>query len=154
MSGKVLPFLLLLSLLLSPLVTSCGGHVADSEIAAIDDPRVPKMAPLEHMPHEVQNAPQAVREAYQFAVASPEIVQQLPCYCGCVAFGHRSNYDCYVAEVDPDGTITYDMHAIGCTICVDITQDAMAQMRRGKSLPEIQSYVEARYAPYGPSTMP
>jgi hypothetical protein len=154
MSGKVLPFLLLLSLLLTPLVSGCGGGAADGETAAMADSRVPKMAPLEHMPHEVQKAPQAVREAYQFAAASPEIVEQLPCYCGCGTFGHTSNYDCYVAGVDPDGTITYDMHAIGCAICVDITQDAMAQMRRGKSLAEIKNYVEVKYAQYGPSTMP
>ena len=153
MSGRVLPFVLLLSLLLTPLISSCGD-VAGEETAAIADSRVPRMAPLEHMPHEVQQAPQAVREAYQFAAASPEIVEQLPCYCGCGTFGHKSNYDCYVAGVESDGTITYDMHAIGCTICVDITQDAMAQMRRGKSLPESQSYVEAKYARYGPSTMP
>ena len=154
MSGKVLPFLLLLSLLLTPLISNCGGAAAGGETAVVANSRVPRMAPLEQMPHEVQKAPQAVREAYQFAAASPEIVAQLPCYCGCGTFGHKSNYDCYVDDVDPDSTITYDLHAIGCTICVDITQDAMAQMRRGNSLMEIQSYVEVKYAQYGPSTMP
>lgn len=102
----------------------------------------------------VQQAPSAVREAYQFAGANPEVVRALPCYCGCGNVGHTSNLDCYIANIGESGTITFDNHALGCTLCVDITQDAMRLLREGRELPAIREYVDARYARFGPSTMP
>ena len=41
------------------------------------------MAAMADMPHEVQQAPARVGEAYQFAFANPELLRQIPCYCGC-----------------------------------------------------------------------
>jgi hypothetical protein len=112
------------------------------------------MAPLDHMPAEVQNAPMSVQQAYQFAAANPEVLQQLPCYCGCGAMGHTSNYACYVSSVDAAGKLKFDSHALGCSICVDITQDAMRMLKEGKGVTEIRSYVDETYGQYGPSNMP
>lgn len=112
------------------------------------------MASLEGMTADIQNAPRRVQEAYQFAVGNPEAAKAIPCYCGCAALGHTSSYGCYVKEVDAAGTITYDLHAVSCGICVDITQDQMKMMRDGKSLAEIKDYVDRAYARYGPSTGP
>lgn len=112
------------------------------------------MAPLSDMPADVQAAPVTVQEAYQFAVANPEIVKQMPCYCGCGAMGHTSNYSCYVADVGEEGEVTFDPHALGCSICVDITQDTMRLLRQGQSPAEIRAYVDSTYAKYGPSNMP
>jgi hypothetical protein len=113
-----------------------------------------KMAALEDMPAEVQSAPLTVQQAYQFAVANPDVMQQLPCYCGCGEMGHKSNYACYVSGTDANGKPVYDTHALGCSICVDITQDAMRLLKEGKSVAEIRQYVDATYAKYGPSNMP
>jgi hypothetical protein len=113
------------------------------------------MASMDNMPVDVQSAPVTVQQAYQFAVANPDLLQQLPCYCGCGPIGHTSNYACYVAEQNSDGTAkTFDNHALGCSICVDITQDAMRLLKDGKSVPEIRTYVDQSYAKYGPSNMP
>ena len=71
------------------------------------------MAPLTDMPAEVQQAPVAVQQAYQFAVANPEILQQIPCYCGCGSMGHQNNLQCYIKEVRADGTIEFENHAFG-----------------------------------------
>lgn len=111
-------------------------------------------APLSGFPADVQAAPVAVQQAYQFAVANPEIIENIPCYCGCGPMGHQSNYACYVADKNPDGTLAYDSHALGCSICVDITQDAMRLHKQGKTVEEIRSYVDSTYAQYGPSNMP
>jgi hypothetical protein len=81
------------------------------------------MMPLEQLPAEVQSAPVTVQQAYQFAAANPDVMQQIPCYCGCGDIGHTSNYACYVSHVDENGSATFDSHALGCSICVDITQD-------------------------------
>lgn len=111
------------------------------------------MAPLAEMPADVQSAPVSVQQAYRFAFANPDVLQHIPCYCGCGAMGHTSSYSCYVAGVDAAGKITYDAHALGCSICVDITQDTMRLLAQGKSVQEIQAYVDSTYAQYGPSNM-
>ncbi len=110
------------------------------------------MAPLDQMPSEVQKAPVSVQEAYRFAVANPEVLSQVPCYCGCGAIGHTSNYDCYVKDVQPSGEIEFDTHALGCSICVDITQDVMRLSREGKTLDHIQAFIDRTYSQYGPPT--
>ena len=110
------------------------------------------MASLDIMPREVKTAPKVVREAYQFAVANPTVLKEVPCYCGCGGMGHTSNYSCYVTEV-PDGRAQFDGHALGCSICVDIALDTKRLMEKGASLPEMRLYVDATYSKYGPSNM-
>ena len=134
-------------LLLASGLAGCGGG---NDPAGHDYP----MAPMDQMPADVQGQPVKVIQAYQFAFANPEILSQIPCYCGCGAMGHTSNYSCYVQDEQEDGAITYDPHALGCSICVDITQDSMRLLREGKSVPEIRAYVDSTYAQYGPSNMP
>ncbi len=112
------------------------------------------MAPMESMPAEVQAAPTTVQQAYQFAFANPDVLSQIPCYCGCDDIGHRSNYDCYVSGVETTGKVNYDAHALGCSICVDITQDTMRLLTQGKPVPEIKAYIDQNYSQYGPSNMP
>ncbi|MEW6180967.1 MAG: PCYCGC motif-containing (lipo)protein [Chloroflexota bacterium] len=112
------------------------------------------MAPLAQMPVEVQDSPVAVQEAYRFAVANPDVMKQIPCYCGCGAIGHTSNYACYVKEASSLGSITFDTHALGCSICVDITQDVMRLQQNGKPLEEIQRIIDQTYSKYGSSTSP
>ncbi|HCX52642.1 MAG TPA: hypothetical protein DG757_27280 [Bacillus sp. (in: Bacteria)] len=42
-----------------------------------------------------------VLEAYQFAVEHPEVLDYMPCYCGCYEEdGHTSNTNCFVDSVD------------------------------------------------------
>ncbi|HSG42342.1 MAG TPA: PCYCGC motif-containing (lipo)protein [Anaerolineales bacterium] len=112
------------------------------------------MMSMDQMPAEVQMAPVTVQTAYQFNAANPDIMKDIPCYCGCGDIGHTSNYDCYVSNVDSNGNITFDNHALGCSICVDITQDVMRMMRDGKSPQDARAYVDATYAKYGPSNIP
>ena len=138
--------LLVLSLILSGSMSACSTQEAGHPYP---------MASMEGMPVEVQSAPVTVQQAYQFAVANPDVMTELPCYCGCGPIGHTSNYACYVAEQNPDGSVkTFDNHALGCSICVDITQDAMRLLREGKSVPDIRAYVDQTYAKFGPSNMP
>jgi hypothetical protein len=112
-----------------------------------------KMAPMADMPSEVKEAAVTVREAYQFAAANPEVLQKLPCYCGCGPMGHTSNYSCYVQSAEGED-IVFDTHALGCGICVDITQDAMRMLQDGKTMTEIRAAIDADYSRFGPSNMP
>lgn len=108
---------------------------------------------MAQMPDDVRSAPVSVQQAYQFAVANPEVMKQIPCYCGCGKVGHTSNYSCYVAG-EKNGQIEYDLHAVGCSICVDITLDTMRLLKEGKSPGEIKAYVDSTYSKYGPSNIP
>lgn len=152
-----MPALALLSLLLLSVLAACAPQAAVdvdihvNEAPAVDTARL-ALAPLDQMPAEVQEAPLTVQNAYRFAVANPEILKQVPCYCGCNAMGHTSNYSCYVAAVAGD-RVSFDQHATGCGICIDITQDAMRMTAEGKSPQEIKTFVDQAYGRYGPGNM-
>jgi len=103
-------------------------------------------------PDFVRNAPQTVREAYQYAVDNPGELAQYPCYCGCGNMGHTSNESCFVRSVTPDGKVTFDNHAAGCGVCVDIARDAMRLKKDGWTALRIRQYIDAQYGSLGPST--
>ena len=109
---------------------------------------------MEGMPAEVEAAPPVVRGAYAFAASHPEVLTQIPCYCGCGTIGHTSNYACYVSDVDGAGAFTYDLHAVGCSICVDITRDTMRMLDEGSSVAQARAQIDATYSAFGPSNMP
>ena len=68
--------------------------------------------------------------------------------------GHTSNYACYISNVDDKGNVVYDTHALGCSICVDITQDTMRLLQDGKAVQDIKAYIDQTYSQYGPSNLP
>jgi hypothetical protein len=72
-----------------------------------------ELAPVAKLPARVKQAPPVVREAYRFAVANPEVLSSVPCYCGCGAMGHQSNLDCFIEEMREDGSIVWGYHALG-----------------------------------------
>ncbi|MBI4670909.1 MAG: hypothetical protein HY741_04465 [Chloroflexi bacterium] len=113
-----------------------------------------QLAPVSMLMPEMQQAPQTVREAYQFAVANPEPLKNVPCFCGCGAMGHTSNYDCYIKDAPTNGKIVFDDHALGCSICVDITQDVMRMTRDGRAPPQIRQTLLNTYSQFGPSNQP
>ncbi len=135
----------LAALLLGSLSACSGQAIASDHL---------EMMALDKMPAEVQSAPVSVQQAYQFAAANPDLMKQIPCYCGCGDIGHTSNYACYVSGVDDKGGITFDNHSLGCSICVDITQDVMRMLKDGKSPGDIRASIDATYAKYGPSNIP
>jgi len=138
-------FFFIILILLSTSISSCSTQSKSSDL---------HMMSMDQMPAEVQSAPVTVQTAYQFNAANPDVMKDIPCYCGCGNIGHTSNYDCYVSNVDEKGGVTFDNHALGCSICVDITQDVMRMLRDGKNPQDARAYVDAAYAKYGPSNIP
>ena len=149
MIRRAMLFIFVLSLA-GGLLTGCGTTAASATTATGHEL---KMAPMSMMPDEVKSAPTVTQQAYQFAVANPDVMKHIPCYCGCGAMGHTSNYSCYVESVDAAGSVKFDSHALGCSICVDITQDAMRLSKQGKSPQDIKVYVDKTYSRFGPSNM-
>lgn len=142
---KFLLFGLAAIILLASSLSACSAAQENTTV---------NMAPMDKMPAEVQSAAVTVQQAYQFAVANPDVMKQVPCYCGCGKLGHTSNYSCYVQGVDEQGNVTFDHHALMCSLCVDITQDTMRLTKQGKSPQEIRAYADATYSKYGPSNIP
>ena len=143
--SRKLILLLAIALILLTVLPACSAQEDSVHLS---------MLPLDKLPAEVQSAPVSVQEAYQFAAINPDVMEDIPCYCGCGDIGHTSNYACYVSGTDSNGNPVFDNHALGCSICVDITQDVMRMLRGGKSPQEARTFVDATYAKYGPSNIP
>jgi hypothetical protein len=135
----------LLLMFLAALLPACSSTAQSAGLPVM---------PMDKMPAEVQAAPSVVQQAYQFAAANPDVMKGIPCYCGCGNIGHTSNYSCYVQGSDANGKLTFDNHALGCSLCVNITQDTMRLLKQGKTVPEIKAYVDETYTRYGTSNMP
>src|SRR5512132_1410187 len=100
------PFLFMTVVLLSATISACSPKTQSNDL---------HMMSMDQMPAEVQSAPVTVQTAYQFAAANPDIMKNIPCYCGCGNVGHTSNYNCYVESQDSQGNLRWDSHALGCS---------------------------------------
>ncbi|HEY2381640.1 MAG TPA: CYCXC family (seleno)protein [Terriglobia bacterium] len=75
------------------------------------------------------------REAYQAARDIPEILAQLPCFCGCVdSLGHHNNLYCFA-----------DSHGSICDLCQDIALSAQDMHRKGMPISQIRDNIRATY---------
>jgi hypothetical protein len=83
------------------------------------------------------------RSAYEAAREVPEVLAQLPCYCGCMmsGFNHRNNLDCF-----------HDEHGVECTMCQDIALDARDMYKNGFEIARIREVVKERYGRYAALT--
>ena len=61
------------------------------------------MPPLPYVPQTAGPA-DLMRQAYVFAARNPDVLEYVPCYCGCGnSDGHQSNVDCFVESRAPNG---------------------------------------------------
>lgn len=95
----------------------------------------------------------ATEEAYAFALAHPQIVQWMPCYCGCEAMDHGGNLDCYYKHGQPGDKAVFEEHASFCDICVDITLKTKQLDAEGKSLHEIRQVIDQTFGGSAPGTL-
>ena len=89
-------------------------------------------------------------EAYQYALYHPQVIEWMPCYCGCVKLDHRSNLDCYLKQGQPT---EFEQHASFCGICVQTTLLAKQLSDQGKSLQEIRQAVDQQFGGTTPGTV-
>ena len=81
---------------------------------------------------------------YEWAKVSPgkEILQQIPCYCGCKYEGHKNAYNCFWTD---DGK--FDKHSATCSVCLDIGLKSKEMYEKGKSICEIREEIDKFYEP-------
>jgi len=131
---------LLVLLILSVFISACASQASSA-----------LLAPASALPEMVKSAPASVRTAYQFALAHPDALENVPCYCGCGSIGHHSNLACYVKDMDANGKVVFDNHALGCSICVDIALDVMKMTEQSKPADQIRSQIVSTYGSFGPA---
>ncbi|MEZ5316693.1 MAG: PCYCGC motif-containing (lipo)protein [Vicinamibacterales bacterium] len=107
----------------------------------------PDLPPL---PPGIVNAVRPVaitKAAYEFAARHPEVMNYIPCFCGCERGGHKGNHDCFVAGRNASGAVTsWEGHGIGCEVCIDVATQTRQMYNTGVSLPEIRARIEQMYA--------
>src|SRR2546429_4521446 len=63
-------------------------------------------------PDFVTDAGPEVKRLYEFQITNGEVMRYMPCFCGCGQnAGHRNNRDCYVKQVNADGSVVLDSMA-------------------------------------------
>ena len=87
-----------------------------------------------------QFSDEKTRAAYQTAKDIPDVLEQLPCFCGCMKeYGHKNNLFCFK-----------DQHGSACEICQDIALDARKMHDEGMPISKIQENIKAKYSKYQP----
>lgn len=77
-----------------------------------------------------------VAEAYRVARDRPELLEQMPCYCGCyVTQGHQNLLDCFRGR-----------HPGSCPTCVAIALRASKLEKVGYSPADIKRLIDREYA--------
>ena len=92
------------------LLSACNGATGRPEDALV---QVYANPAKDEWPDQFRQLPAETQELYRFAAANHDVLQYIPCFCGCVNGGHTSNFDCYVREVYPDGRIRLDTMSFG-----------------------------------------
>ena len=140
--------------------TAIETSEADMEPPAFTPPVVPTRAAspahpenmplpaLPAIPNMVPRSPEVVTAAYEFAARNPDILEYVPCFCGCDSAGHTGNADCFVQSRNEDGSVqSWEPHGMACLVCIDVARDAMQLHAAGGSVRDIRSAVDGKYLP-------
>ncbi|RAP76846.1 hypothetical protein DL346_10570 [Paenibacillus montanisoli] len=142
------------------LLSGCGGNKEhdDTHHAANGDLRE-TTASLEELPAFLDHASDHVKLAYAAAAGVSDVLPYIPCYCGCGdSAGHQSNLNCFIQQVQSDGTVVWDDHGTRCGVCMDIAMMTADMKIKGKSVKEIRTIIDQTfsegYAKATPTPMP
>jgi hypothetical protein len=132
----------------SPAATMTAGDTAGTTVP-MGDMHMPTTDEVtstwKARPDYVAALPAAGQGAYAFALARPDVLQWLPCYCGCVGIGHRSNLDCFFQRREVKGTYQYEEHASFCDVCVKTANLAAGMLQQGSTMTQIRAAVDSTF---------
>ena len=138
----------------TPKVTPVSAPAAPQAASPKPPPDSP-LPPLPVIPNLVPRPAEVITEAYAFAARNPDVLEFVPCFCGCETAGHRGNADCFVRSRNADGSVkAWDTHAMGCAVCIDVAHDAAQLHRSGASVRDVRAAIEANYEPRFPRKTP
>ncbi|MED3842412.1 PCYCGC motif-containing (lipo)protein [Geobacillus stearothermophilus] len=101
---------------------------------------------IEHLPSFLSAFEEEMAVLYQQAAEHRELLENIPCYCGCgQSAGHKNSYDCFVYETKQDGSVVWDDHATKCGVCLEIAAESIAAYDQGKSIKDIRHMIDEKY---------
>lgn len=103
------------------------------------------------LPSFTSNSPDIVKENYLLSYEHSEVLEYMPCFCGCVNRGHKSNFNCFIKQKSSD-EVNWDEMGLNCDICNSIARESIALYKEGNSLYDIRNYIDNKFGDYGPST--
>ncbi|QSS99403.1 hypothetical protein IMZ31_15155 [Pontibacillus sp. ALD_SL1] len=135
-------------LLLSIGLTGCGNEESKHDggdhgvvIGDIQETTASKAS----LPSFLDEKHEDIRTIYQGAVQHQELLEQMPCYCGCGdSVGHMNNYDCFIHDQD-EQSIVWDDHGTKCNVCLEIAAKAMIEYSKGQSVEDIRTMIDETY---------
>lgn len=71
-----------------------------------------------------------------------ELLEQVPCYCGCKFEGHKHAAHCFWKD---NGN--FDKHGMTCSVCFDIAKRTKEMREQGKDICEIRKEIDKFYEP-------
>jgi hypothetical protein len=106
----LVPALLLTGLALLA-TASCGSSTSSSDLK-VETTEASKNITLPSWV-SAPGTPKNSAVAYRFALERPDLLSQMPCYCGCgESAGHISNLDCFIKSRNGD-QVVFDQHGAG-----------------------------------------
>ena len=148
--------LMLVLLAMTLVVAACGGKADtdkhEPELALGEQKQLPNgdlqevTASAMTLPSFLDDKPEDMRLVYQVAGTATDILDYMPCYCGCgESIGHGSNTNCFVDEIREDGSVVWDDHGTRCLVCLEIAIQSVKMTQEGKSLQEVRDFIDDMY---------
>lgn len=101
---------------------------------------------INQLPRFLDGQTEDIRLVYEASGKAHEILQWIPCYCGCgESAGHKNNLQCFIAEIREDGSVVWDDHGTRCIVCLEIAAKSILLYQEGKSLNEIRQIIDDTY---------
>ncbi|HZG72130.1 MAG TPA: PCYCGC motif-containing (lipo)protein [Chondromyces sp.] len=142
---------------------ACSGeesHVVESEAQTSETHTSEEHSNHEHMSHDIReetsgadqlpeflkDKPEDMQIIYAAAAKHQELLENMPCYCGCgESANHKNNYDCFIHENKENGAVVWDDHGTKCGVCLEIAAQSMSEFINGKSINEIRDMIDEQY---------
>lgn len=98
------------------------------------------------LPSFMDGKSESMRVVYEAAAKSANLLEWIPCYCGCGASaGHLNSLNCFVNKINADGSVVWDDHGTRCDTCLEIAATSINMQTDGKSNLEIRQFIDENY---------
>lgn len=146
-------FPMALLLLASMLATACGSKEANSgghesnKVTRLPNGDLQEItASTDQLPAFLDGKHEVIVHAYQTAAANMELLDWIPCYCGCgEVAGHSNNKNCFIKEVREDGSVVWDDHGTRCNVCIEIAEVSAQMKEQGMTDKDIRQVIDKAY---------
>lgn len=131
----------------SPMKSSTPNHSKEVDHAKhMGGDKIEETSSSLILPTFLKTQPEDVRNVYQAVGKNRELLEKIPCYCGCgETVNHKNNYDCFIEENATNGSVKWTSHGTTCSTCLEIAVKSILKQRDEESVKEIRSAIDSSY---------